>query len=162
MLVAFYCLRHSPPPLLIMQYISRFRFSAAIAAKCTLPDLKCKKGRLPPPRFQYFPVQPPSHCRERRPRRPSFCRAGPMCPAAGYCLCPGGAHGPRTRLLVGKRPSVTPPAGRAMCRALQCRPPPDRAPPETASPLRRCWRRIYRQRRRHHSPAPSAPPAPAA
>ena len=58
MLVAFYCLRHSPPQLLIMQYISRFRFSAAIAAKCVLPALKCKKGRLPPPRFQYFPVQP--------------------------------------------------------------------------------------------------------
>ncbi len=33
-----------------------------------------------------------------------------------------------------------------MCRALQCRPPPGRAPPETASPLRRCWCRIYRHR----------------
>ena len=69
--------------------------SALIAAKCVPPDLKCKRGRLPPPRFQYFPVQPPSHCRGRRPRHPSFCRAGPMCPAAGYRICPGGAHGPR-------------------------------------------------------------------
>ena len=93
MLVAFYCLRHSPPPLVIAQYTSFFRFSALIAAKCVPPALKCKKGRLPPPRLQYFPVQPPSHCRERRPQRPSFCRAGPMCPAAGYALISAGHAG---------------------------------------------------------------------
>ena len=58
MLVAFYCLRRVPPPFVIAQYTSFFRFSAAIAAKCVPPALKCKKGRLPPPRFQYFPVQP--------------------------------------------------------------------------------------------------------
>ena len=83
-LLSFCVLRRVPPPFVIAQYTSFFRFSAVIAAKCVPPALKCKKGRLPPPRFQYFPVQPPSHCRGRRPRCPSFCRAGPMCPAAGY------------------------------------------------------------------------------
>ena len=94
MLLSFCVLRRVPPPFVIAQYTSFFHFSAAIAAKCVPPDLKCKKGRLPPPRFQYFPVQPPPHCRGRRPRRPSFCRAGPMCPAAGYTLISAGHAGP--------------------------------------------------------------------
>ena len=94
MLLSFCVLRRVPPPFVIAQYTSFFRFSAAIAAKCVPPALKCKKGRLPPPRFQYFSVQPPPHCRGRRPRRPSFCRAGPMCPAAGYALISAGHAGP--------------------------------------------------------------------
>ena len=94
MLVAFYCLRHSPPQLLIMQYISRFRFSAAIAAKCTLPDLKCKKGGFRRPDSSIFLYSPRPIAGDGVPDVPLSVGRDPCVPPQDTAFVPAGHTGP--------------------------------------------------------------------